>query len=115
MFHAEELSTTGVAKEDEIHAEWNVKFRRVDKSLNGNFKEHFPNCEEHGFVTSEPGGFFLMDKYSHHAEKIYRFQPRSDDVWVVTFPRCGKIPFLLQRLVLSETSNISSKSRLPDS
>ncbi|KZS03672.1 Sulfotransferase family cytosolic 1B member, partial [Daphnia magna] len=87
MLHEEEVSAPKSVKEDEILAEWNVEFSKVEKSLNGDFKEHLPNVN--GFVRSEPGGFFMMDEYARHAEKVYRFQPRNDDVWVVTFPKCG--------------------------
>lgn len=90
MLH-EEVSAPKSVKEDEILAEWNVEFSKVEKSLNGDFKEHLPNVN--GFVRSEPGGFFMMDEYARHAEKVYRFQPRNDDVWVVTFPKCGKYIF----------------------
>jgi hypothetical protein len=28
--------------------------------------------------------------YGENAEKIYRMKPRTDDVWLLTFPKCGK-------------------------
>ncbi|KAI9555126.1 hypothetical protein GHT06_017641 [Daphnia sinensis] len=87
MLRNEEVSAPKSVKEDEILAEWNVEFRKVEKSLNGDFKEHFPKVD--GFVRSDPGGFVMMEEYARHAEKVYRFQPRNDDVWVVTFPKCG--------------------------
>lgn len=27
--------------------------------------------------------------YGENAEKVYQFAPRADDVWLVTFPKCG--------------------------
>lgn len=75
----------------EIVPEWNIKFNPVE--VNGDLKEHFTNYEQHGLMKSEPGGFLLTDEYARHAKEISRFQPRSDDVWVVTFPKCGKILF----------------------
>ncbi|EFX76431.1 hypothetical protein DAPPUDRAFT_55135 [Daphnia pulex] len=37
----------------------------------------------------EPGGFVTSPTYAKHAEKIYRMKPRSEDVWLLTFPKCG--------------------------
>jgi len=77
----------------EVDSKWNIKFDSVD-NLNGDLKEHFTNYEQHGLMKSQPGGFLLTNEYARHAEEISRFQPRSDDVWVLTFPKCGKILLL---------------------
>ena len=68
----------------------NVKFRVMPKTLTSPFIEHFPNYTE-GLVIGEPGGFVLSPEYARHAEQCLKFQPRNDDVWVVTFPKCGNI------------------------
>lgn len=70
--------------------EWNITFHSVEESLNGNFKEHLPNYEHHGLVRSVPGGFVQTDEFKNHAEKIFRFQPKDDDIWIATVPKCGK-------------------------
>lgn len=68
-----------------------VAFGVLEKSLTSEFRQHFPSYVD-GVVRGDPGGFVLTSKYARHADDIYRFQLRSDDVWVVTFPKCGNIP-----------------------
>lgn len=70
--------------------ELKVKFHSLEHSQNGNFAEHFTNYGEHGVAKSEPGGFIQTEEFVKNAEKIFHFKPKSDDVWIVTFPKCGK-------------------------
>ena len=41
------------------------------------------------YVVSEPLGVHGQAHLSKIAEKIYNFQVRTDDIWIVTFPKCG--------------------------
>ena len=66
-----------------------VEFHLLKESTESPFKEHFPNYVD-GLYKGEPGGYLLQPGYTENAEKIYNYPPRSDDVWVVTFPKCGK-------------------------
>ncbi len=40
-------------------------------------------------VKSVPGDVYMPSKYAEIAEKIYNFKLRPDDVWIVTYPKCG--------------------------
>lgn len=55
------------------------------------FTEHFRFPE--GLARCEPGGFVLTEEFGRHAHELVNFKPRKDDVWVVTFPKCGNITF----------------------
>ena len=65
-----------------------VQFSLLEKSLTREFLADFPNYIE-GLVRGDPGGFVLTKNYADNAEKYLNFPLRSDDVWVVTFPKCG--------------------------
>ncbi|KAI9563009.1 hypothetical protein GHT06_010465 [Daphnia sinensis] len=67
---------------------WKVQFHEIPKTLSESFKELFTGYDE-GLVRSEPGGFVATPTYARNAEKIFRMQVRSDDVWLLTFPKCG--------------------------
>jgi hypothetical protein len=41
------------------------------------------------FFRSIPGNVWMPVKYRDAAEKIYNFKVRPDDIWIVTFPKCG--------------------------
>lgn len=69
-------------------ADWKYEFHEIPKTQEESFKQLFTGYDE-GLVRSEPGGFVMSPTYARNAEKIYRMKPRSDDVWLVTFPKCG--------------------------
>ena len=73
------------AKRDKLEA----KFTLLPHTLEERFQKHFPSYSE-GLIRVEPSGLVVMPEYAKHAQKIYEFQPRSDDVFVMTFPKCGK-------------------------
>ena len=67
---------------------WKYSFNLIPRTRLKPFTQHF-NCEE-GLVRSDPGGLVLPPDYVPYAQDVYRFQPRKDDVWIVTQPKCGK-------------------------
>jgi hypothetical protein len=44
---------------------------------------------QQGGVVSEPMGIYMPDKMARDCELIYNFKLRPDDVWIVTYPKCG--------------------------
>ncbi len=65
-----------------------VVFDVVAESLEKPFQDLF-TAESDGVVRATPGGFVLSPQYAAKAEAIYNLPLRADDVWVVTFPKCG--------------------------
>ena len=66
-----------------------VSFSVLDKSRSEIFKQHFPTYTE-GLVRGDPGGFVLTPRYAKTFNDYLNFPLRDDDVWIVTFPKCGK-------------------------
>lgn len=40
-------------------------------------------------ARSEPGGMLMPKAFATMAEDVYNVPLRSDDVWIVTYPKCG--------------------------
>lgn len=68
------------------------KFNVIPKTRLKKFTKHFTGYEG-GLVRGERHKLVMTSIYGENAEKIYRLAPRSDDVWLVTFPKCGKLRF----------------------
>lgn len=66
-----------------------VKFRNMPQNEWKKLRPHFPGYTS-GLVKSDPGKFVMNPLYGMHAEKLYRLQPRSDDVWLLSFLKCGR-------------------------
>ena len=41
------------------------------------------------YIRSSPGNVWMPKKFADLAEKIYNFEVRDDDIWIVTYPKCG--------------------------
>ena len=74
-----------------------VGFSLLEKTRTADFLADFPNYVE-GLVRSDPGGFVITQRFADVAENYRNFPLRSDDVWVVTFPKCGNFNLTSRRL-----------------
>ena len=66
-----------------------VNFNIIPKTKLIEFQQLF-NGYKNGLVCGDPGKFVMTPLYGSYAEKLYLMKPRSDDVWILTFPKCGK-------------------------
>ena len=48
-----------------------------------------PDANQHNDVISVPYGIVSRPKMAEVIEKIKNFKLRSDDIWIVTYPKCG--------------------------
>ena len=66
------------------------KWNPAPESLNESNKKIFgPKSNQIDGVISEPFGVFCPKAMKECAEKVYNFEVRSDDIWIVTYPKCG--------------------------
>jgi len=83
------------------------RFSAIEKSLSCEFRADFPNYLQ-GLVRGDPGGFVLTQKYADRVD-VYRNVPlRADDVWIVTFPKCGTT--WVQEMVWMITHNFDTEA-----
>ena len=47
------------------------------------------NSFYHSMIKSTPMNVILPSKFEPFAEIIWNFKPRKDDIWIVTYPKCG--------------------------
>ena len=43
----------------------------------------------HKAVVSEPYGVHAAPAMAEAAKKVYNFKVRPDDIWIITYPKCG--------------------------
>lgn len=66
-----------------------INFIPVPGTNDEQFQKDFPAYKD-GLVYSNPGRYVVMPEYPKKAEIVYNLKPRPDDVYVLTFPKCGK-------------------------
>ena len=68
-------------------------FRFVAPENNANIRKDFLGYRElDGIVRSEPEGWIFCGRYEKdgHADKIYNFDIRENDVWILSYPKSGR-------------------------
>ena len=67
-----------------------IKWTPVSENLSEMFKENFGDGSMmHNAVISEPLGVIVPQPMIDVAKKIYYMDVRPDDIWIVTYPKCG--------------------------
>ena len=66
-----------------------VSFSPISKTLTRPYVELFPAYKGKGLVRGEPGGFVFSPEYGRNARNLFDFEPRKEDVWLMSFPRSG--------------------------
>merc|ERR1712141_83532 len=64
-------------------------------------------------LVSDPLGIYIPKSMEKVAEKVYNFKVRHDDIWIVTYPKCGTT--WTQELVWQMVNNvdIDTAKKLP--
>ena len=42
-----------------------------------------------GMIKSSPMNVYMPEKFQDFASRIWNFVPRPDDIWIITYPKCG--------------------------
>ena len=48
------------------------------------------NAYKEGFIRLLPYNQIMPKEYIKYAKRIYDFEIKDDDVWISSFPKCGK-------------------------
>lgn len=65
------------------------KFEHLSSSQDERIGKDTGHMYSEGFVRSYPGALFMPAQFESVAKSIYNFEVREDDIWVITFPKCG--------------------------
>ncbi|XP_046656673.1 sulfotransferase 1E1-like [Daphnia pulicaria] len=64
------------------------KFELMPETLGSQFRNDFPPYID-GLVKSFPNQYVTTPEFAKKAEDVYNLNPRPDDVYISTFPKCG--------------------------
>ena len=78
---------------DEHKPEPKMEFQLLPETKEAPFTDNFIGFDE-GLAKCEPGGFVLTPEFCRHFHEFTGFKTRKDDIWVLSFPKCGISPFL---------------------
>ena len=57
-------------------------------------------------LVSDPLGVYVPHSMEKVAEKAYNFKVRPDDIWIVTYPKCGTTWTQVDIMVLSNIISV---------
>lgn len=60
-----------------------------EKSERKKLFQNVTRSSEVEMVRAEPGGMLMPEPYARMAEAVYNFEVREDDIWIITYPKCG--------------------------
>ena len=64
-------------------------YKILQDPLTEKFKKDNLSCYSEGLVRITPSNCCMLPEYQKHADRIRQFTVRPDDVWIVTYPKCG--------------------------
>ncbi|XP_069679254.1 luciferin sulfotransferase-like isoform X2 [Periplaneta americana] len=86
----------------------------AEKYMKANTHLHFS-----GFLKVYPSGCTVSANYPYHAERIRHLTVRPDDVWIITYPKCGTtwtqemVWLLMNNLDYETAKNVDQTERSP--
>ncbi|XP_066994996.2 luciferin sulfotransferase [Anabrus simplex] len=66
-----------------------LQFEDVKSSLGEQFRTSNRRFYSKGSVRVSPSDCILPVRYKQFADRIKNFEVREDDVWIITYPKCG--------------------------
>ncbi|KAJ9573813.1 hypothetical protein L9F63_008795 [Diploptera punctata] len=72
-----------MSKKDEFRIE-EVQSREIEE-----FVKSSRRLYTNGMVKIWPPGCTLFTEYKNHVERVRQLEVRPDDVWIITYPKCG--------------------------
>ncbi|KAF4532607.1 hypothetical protein B566_EDAN014855 [Ephemera danica] len=96
-----------------------IKFISFDKETNARLTHDNDGMYVDGIVRSDPGNWILPKESVATVQRIRNMKVRKDDIWVITYPKCGttwtqEMVWLLKNDLDFETAkSISLRVRFP--
>lgn len=68
-----------------------------------------PATYNNDMIVSKPLDIYMPSKFAQMAERIWQMEPRPDDIWIVTYPKCGTT--LTQELIWQMVHGVNVESQ----